>query len=137
MKAPQFPAKNIMQTFENNTTKAYKMSCICQSPDHDIHIWVERDSDSSEISLTFDTQSKSNYWKQYIRLYDRNNDYHKFGCKVQCFLNDYINRIVLSFKLLTTGYIQVETEHLMDEQQLSNFINVLTTASTKAKPNEE
>lgn len=129
MKTPQKPAKNILQTGDFKDAKSYHMACSCTSPDHAVDFWVEAEPEFGLVNLNFYTTAKSNYWKQYIRYYNESDDYGKIGYRLQRFANDWINRFVLSAKLIFTGYIQVETTHMMEEQQLANFIGVLQDAS--------
>lgn len=130
MKTPQAPARNIAEIGKWPGTKSYRMSCSCTSRDHDVDIWIEAEPDCGVVSATFYTTAKSNYWKQYIRYYTED-DFHKFGYKAQRWANDWINRFTLSAKLIFKGYIQVETDHMLDEQQLADFIGVLQNSQAE------
>jgi len=96
---PQPAAHGIMQTNEFDDACAYKVACSCGHNAHEHNVWVEIEPDINEISVTV-----------YTRLSSKQGFWRNI------------------WKLLTKGYIEMETSLLMNRQQAINYAESLKTA---------
>jgi hypothetical protein len=99
MKA-QIPAEGVLLQKDYGDAKVYKVACDCGSDEHSHSVWVE--ADETGVSVTVYTQQKTKWWV--------------------------LNRWQKIWTLLTKGYIEVESNLIMTEQQALNYAETLKKA---------
>ena len=99
MKA-QTPAEGVLLRKDYGDAKVYKIVCECGDCDHSHEVWVE--ADETGVSVTVYTQQKTKWWV--------------------------LNRWKKIWTLLTKGYIEVESNLIMGEQQAFNYAHTLLSA---------
>jgi len=62
----QSPAVGIMINKNYSNATAYTIACDCHSDDHQVHMWIEIDSEShcKDVSLTFYVNTTTPFWKE-------------------------------------------------------------------------
>jgi len=99
--------------FEGQQTVFYRISCACDEPEHDLSVEFEWDDGIMELFFY-----KTIYWKHYYAHYPWYNKLWK--------------RISASFKLLFGGYLEMQGDILiMEEQHIDSFIEALQEGKTK------
>ena len=96
----QQPAVGILKRNNWGDAMTYQVVCECGDSNHDHNIWVEADDNS--VTVTIYTQQKSKWWST--------------------------NRWQKIWTLLTKGYIEVESNLIMGEQQALNYAETLKKA---------
>lgn len=111
---PETPAKSITKIMETTNCSAHRIMCDCSTSAHDVDIWIEVEGDAEfqELMITF-------YAKLYTTMHD-----------------SYFNRIKLAWKLLTTGYIELDHSLLLNEQGATNVANTINSEITRLKSNQ-
>ena len=104
MKA-QTPAEGVLLRKDYGDAKVYKIVCECGDCDHSHEVWVE--ADETGVSVTVYTQQKTKWWE--------------------------LNRWQKIWTLLTKGYIEVESNLIMGEQQVLNYAETLKSAVKDVK----
>lgn len=96
---PQKPAQGIMQQFDLESYKVYKIACDCGEDEHAIsaHIGIEGDEEVELVNISF-------YVDTYTPWYSSR-----------------FNRFKAIWKLLTTGVIELEHHLLLNTQSALNF----------------
>jgi hypothetical protein len=98
--SPEIPAEGISKQGDWQDAKTYKVTCNCGSDSHSHNVWVE--ADETGVAVNIYTQVKTNFWS--------------------------MNRWQLIWRLLTTGYVELESSIAMSEQQSLNYAETLKTA---------
>jgi hypothetical protein len=101
----QLPMEGVYLRKEYGDTITYGVTCECSDNNHDHNVWVE--ADECGVSVTIYTQQKSKWWEQ--------------------------SRWRTIWTLLTKGYIEVEANIVLTEQQAINYSNILQAASNNTK----
>ncbi len=102
---PQKPAEGILLNSEYGASKNYTVVCDCGCNDHDHRVWVE--ASDFGITVTTYTKQKTNWWNK--------------------------TRWHHMWTLLTKGYIEVEGDTILSEQQALNYAETLKTAIKDVK----
>lgn len=121
----QIPAVGIMETGDHGDSKYYRIACSCGQPSDDIGLNVEVD-DVGNIITHFWTTVQTCWWKERFNTFDSVDN--PFLYTVKKWANDWINRVVAIWAILTKGYIELESWTYMTEQQTINFANTLVNA---------
>ena len=63
MKA-QKPARGIMFNADYGSSKSYTIACDCQDGDHQVHMWIEinSDKDTKDVEMTFYVNTTTPFW---------------------------------------------------------------------------
>jgi hypothetical protein len=101
--------KNIMKTNEFEDAVYYRASCTCGAHEHDVTIEIEKDSHTAMIYLNF---YKKIAWCSHWG--DEGSYFQRFW-----------KRISASFKILFTGYIDLEESFILNEESIDPFIKAL------------
>ncbi len=110
-------SRNIMKTGQYSDSIMYKASCSCSCKDHDLYIFVEKDKELNSINLEFDANI---YFIDESLIGKKGKDLY-----ITILKNIWL-RIKKSFRLLFTGYLEMETTFIIDkEDQMKDFINAL------------
>jgi hypothetical protein len=58
------PLRNIMEASDFGDAKSYRVGCDCTDPEHDVHMWIEVDSDSDtrDVQLSFYVDTWTPFW---------------------------------------------------------------------------
>jgi hypothetical protein len=104
MKA-QVPAEGILIKKDYGDAKIYEIVCECGDCNHSHTVWVE--AEDIGVNVTIYTQQKTKWWK--------------------------LNRWQKIWTLLTKGYIEVESNLIMGEQQALNYAETLKSACKDVK----
>jgi len=102
---PQIPAEGILIKKDYGDAKIYEIVCECGDCNHSHTVWVE--AEDIGVNVTIYTQQKTKWWK--------------------------INRWQKIWTLLTKGYIEVESDLIMGEQQALNYAETLKKAVKDVK----
>ena len=105
----QKPAEGILKRGQWGDSVSYQVTCGCQDPGHDHHVWIE--SDETGVTVTTYTTQKSQWWS--------------------------LNRWQKIWILLTKGYVEYEANIIMTEQQALNYAETLKKAITDVKQYRE
>jgi hypothetical protein len=107
MNGYQSPAEGILLIRDYGASKMYHVACDCGNPDDAITLDVEADDCGVSIQLYSTTRSNwyANTWYERVA-----------------------NRIRLTWKLWTTGYLQYEAVTCLSEQQAINLTGVIQEA---------
>jgi len=98
----------VMRTMNYEDTIMYRVMCDCKSPDHETTISIEYDKDINMVSLSF---YKDVCWCPYWET--------KWYNKIW-------KRITGTLRMLFTGYIELEEEFLIqDDEHIKNIITAL------------
>jgi len=101
--------KNVMKTSEFDDAIYYRVACSCGSDEHDVTIEFEKDDKiPSMIFLNF--HKRLGWCSRWGTL----NIFERFW-----------KRITGSFKMLFTGYIEVEESFILSEDNIDPFIEAL------------
>jgi hypothetical protein len=101
----QTPAEGILKTHDFGDSQVYKVVCSCGQDNHEHNIWIE--ADEFDISVNIYATVKTNFWS--------------------------VSRWQHIWKLLTKGYIDLETTVSMTEQQSFNYAYTLLSAVDNIK----
>jgi len=101
----QVPAEGVLLRKDYGDAKVYKIVCECGDCEHSHNVWVE--TDETGVSVTVYTQQKTKWWA--------------------------LNRWQKIWTLLTKGYIEVESNLIMGEQQALNYAETLKSAVKDVK----
>jgi len=104
MKA-QVPAEGILLKKDFGDAKIYEIVCECGDCNHSHTVWVE--AEDIGVNVTIYTQQKTKWWV--------------------------LNRWQKIWTLLTKGYIEVESNLIMGEQQALNYAETLKSACKDVK----
>lgn len=96
----QPPAEGILMSGDYGHSRSYKIICKCNSEDHIHDLWVE--ADDTDVSINIYVTVKSQFWS--------------------------LNRWKQMWQLLTKGYLQYETNLLLDQQSALNYSKTLEKA---------
>ena len=96
----QKPAEGILKRNDWGDTKTYSVTCDCGCNDHTHNVWVE--ADNTGVTVNTYTMQKTNFWS--------------------------MTRWQHMWKLLTTGYVELESSNIMSAQQALNYAETLKSA---------
>jgi hypothetical protein len=96
----QTPADGILLRKDYGDAKVYKIVCECGDCDHSHEVWVE--AEDYGVNVTIYTQQKTRWWT--------------------------LNRWQKMWTLLTKGYVEVEANLIMGQQQALNYAETLKKA---------
>ena len=99
MKA-QTPAQGILLNRDYGDARQYEVSCECGDGNHSHKVWVE--ADDCDITVTVYTTAKSKWWSA--------------------------SRWSTMWTLLTKGYVEYESDVIMNQQQALNYSHILSSA---------
>jgi hypothetical protein len=102
---PQKPADGILKVNDFGDSMSYKITCQCGDDGHSHNVWVEADDGS--VSVTIYTTAKSKWWE--------------------------LNRWQKIWTLLTKGFVEYESNVIMNEQQALNYSATLAEAVEQSK----
>ena len=104
MKA-QTPAKGIMFNADYGGSKSYTIACDCQDGDHQVHMWIEINSnkDSKDIEMTFYVNTTTPFWKQGF------------------------SRVKAAWDILINGYREDQHTLILNKQAALNVASTITT----------
>lgn len=101
----QKPAEGILKVNDFGDSMSYKITCECGDDSHTHNVWVE--ADDARVYVTLYTTVKSKWWEQ--------------------------NRWKTIWTLLTKGYVEYESDVIMNEQQALNYSATLADAVKQCK----
>lgn len=101
----QPPAEGILKTNDWGNSKAYKIACDCGGDRHDHDVWVEAEDTGVTVTIYVTLQSK--FWS--------------------------MNRWKQMWQLLTKGYLQYETNLILNEQAAINYAETIRYAVEDVK----
>ena len=101
----QIPAVGILKRNDYGDMKSYQISCECGQSDHEHNVYVE--ADISAVTVTIYVNAKSKWWNT--------------------------TRWKQIWHLLTKGYIECETDIIMNQQQAINYAEALKSAVDDVK----
>ena len=124
----QQPAEGILIHKDYGDAKFYTVTCDCGNPDDEIRLEVE--AEDTGISVHVWTTVKTKWWDDaWRKRYDIENEFlqdlHWLGLD---FLNGLANRLKLTWKLWTKGYLEHESWTILTRQQALNFSETLKKA---------
>lgn len=106
-------SRGIMLTDEFSDVDYYQIACECNSKDHNIMVEIEYNKEEDMVSMYF---YKDLYWCPYW---------------AHSFIMDIWYRIKACFRMLFTGYIELEETFLFHEDQMDDVIFALTASKIK------
>ena len=132
MKA-ETPAEGILKRGDFGDSKYYQIVCGCGQDTHDHNVEVE--AAETGINVNIYASAKTDYWSELVKKrYDIDSPWLQ---EVDWFVKDLINglwtRLKLTWKIWTSGYVQVETTIAMSEQQALNYAETLKSAIKDVK----
>lgn len=94
----QTPAQGIMLDRDYGDSKSYTIACDCHDGDHQVHMWIElnSDKDTQDVELTFYVNTTTPFWKEgfsriraawNILIYGYREDQHSLILNKQAALN--------------------------------------------------
>ena len=100
------PLLGVMKTGEWTEASAYRVACDCHSTDHDLHVWVEvnTDQDTQDIELTLYKELYTPFWSKGF------------------------NRIREAFHVLFFGHSRHEGVILMRREVAQNFLDAVQSS---------
>ena len=105
--------KGVMKLSEDDQHVLYRTGCSCGEPRHDIGMYITRNTDSDDISWYFYTNAT---------YYSPSAFYGTFWTKCV----DIWERMKASLKLLFTGFLEYDSEFLIEDPEIAqNIINEL------------
>ena len=100
---------NIMKTAEFDDSIYYRAACACGADEHDVTIEFEKDQHTTMLFLNFyKTIAWCSHWGNELNWFQR-----------------IWKRISASFKMLFTGYIDLEESFILTEKSIEPFIKAL------------
>lgn len=108
-------SKSTMKLAEWNNAIMYRVACDCTDQDHDITLDLEFDP---EVKMIFLNMYKKLQWSS-VQGWNGN-----FFKEIYC-------RIKTAIKMLFTGYIEVESDFILREEQIDSFIEALEEGKRK------
>ncbi len=118
---PQEPAQGIMLDNSYSNAKYYTVSCTCGNP-HD-QIKLEVGSEDGVIDVHVWTTVKTDWWQQAWPIEDR--DYSTWRYHVKYAVNAVTSRAKIIWRILTKGYVKMESWTILNQQQALNLAWVL------------
>lgn len=99
----QKPAEGISRGIDFDNATNYIINCSCSSPEHQVHAWIELDTDTefNDITLSFYVESTSNFWSSTY------------------------NRFKIIWEVLTTGYHKEQAHLILNEQAAINLAHTI------------
>ena len=127
MKA-QEPAEGILKRNDWGNSKWYQVVCGCGQEYHDHNVWIE--ADETGINVTIHATVKTDYWSETFKpRYDINSEWlQSIDWYWKGTVNNFINKIKITWEVWTTGAITTETSITMTEQQSLNYATTLENA---------
>ena len=129
----QVPAEGILKMGDHGDSKFYHIACSCGNDDDAITMEVE--ADECGVTVHFWNKVKTDWWNEtWKKRYDIDNEilqdihWHWIG-----FINGFWDRLKLTWKLWTRGYLEKESWTIMTEQQALNLSEVLKQSITDVK----
>jgi len=114
-------SNRIMKLHEFEDCIVFRSACSCNDKSHDLWISVELDEENHLLNIVF-TANVSIYWD----LYDIKDSLIKRIVKIY---KNVFYRIKKSFKLLFTGYLEMETGFIMDdENSIKDFLDAINNS---------
>jgi len=114
-------SKNVMKTNEFDDAVYYRAACACGADEHDVTIELEKDNRTSMIYLNF---FKKIAWCSH---WDPNLNW----------LQKLWKRVSASFKMLFTGYVELEETFILNEESIEPFIKALIEGEEYIKKKRE
>ena len=112
------PDLRVMTIHEFEDSVYYRAACSCGSHEHEVTIEVEIDKDINMVSINF---YKNIAWCSH---WGSPNFFQRCWLKIKAV-----------FKIIFTGYIELEEGFLMDsEEQIQDFINALEEGKKHVAP---
>lgn len=132
MKA-QTPAEGILKTNDFGNSKWYKVICHCGNDDDAFDFEVEADENGINVNTYF-TQ-KTDYWSETFKpRYNIDSIWlQEIDWFVKGVINDFINKIKLSWTIWSKGYLKVQSTTILTEQQALNYAETLKSAIKDVK----
>lgn len=122
MKA-QTPANGILALADNMGYKHYKVTCECSSDGHQHDIFVEADKHRTVVVTIYSKQTTS-YQQKFSMSYQENSILLFF----KEFINNLFNKIRLTKDIWCKGYIEYESDIILNKQQALNYATALKNA---------
>ena len=104
-----------MKLAEWDNSTMYRVACECTDQEHDITLDLEYDSD---VNMIFLNMYKNLRWCSYK------------GCD-QNFFSEIWCRIKTALKMIFTGYIEVNCDFILREDQINGFMEALEEGKRK------
>ena len=130
---PQVPAEGILKMSDHGDSKFYHIACSCGNVDDAVTMEVE--ADECGVTVHFWNKVKTDWWNEtWKKRYDIDNEFlqdihwHWIG-----FLNGFWDRLKLTWKIWTKGYLEKESWTILNEQQALNLSEVLKQSITDVK----
>ena len=121
-------SNRIMKLYEFRDCIVFRAACSCNDPSDDLWISIELDEKYKLLNLVFSANVGI--------YYDDYNIDDSILEKLKKFLNNLYYRFKKSFKLLFTGYIKMETDFIMDnEENIRDFLSAINNSIDKIKLN--
>jgi hypothetical protein len=97
----QTPAQGIMSTGQWDNAHSFRIGCDCNSPDHDVHAWIELDRDVPHVTVTFYAELRTP-------------------------VSDFWQRVKIAWNVLVHGVHRQEHDLMLRGQAAQNFAAALT-----------
>lgn len=101
---PQSPAEGISQSHTWSDLHIFKLDCDCSDTGHSASVWVELDSDTQHITLSFYVKAALPFW------------------------SNAFSRIRTAAGVLFGGNIEKEHHLILNQQVAANFLAALDTS---------
>lgn len=122
MKA-QTPANGIVVLKDNIGYKHYKVTCECSSDNHQHDIFVES-TKFKEVIVTIYSKQTTNYRKMLNILYHQ----PSLVVQVKTWVNNFFNKLRLTKEIWFKGYLEYESDIILNKQQALNYATALKNA---------
>lgn len=118
---PQKPAQGIMLDNEYDNSKFYTVSCTCGGSDDQIKMEICTEDDLVEVHVW--TTVKTDWWRQTWPIMTE--DYGTFTYYFKSFVNAVCGRARVIWRVLTKGYVEMESWTILSDQQAVNLAWIL------------
>lgn len=110
----------LMKIDQNNDgSSIWRVACECTSPDHDVHMWFEPDTETDTVSLNLSME---------IGFYYKGVSSDSFKDRVLDQLYDFKRRLKHAARVLFTGYARLEGDVILNQ----DGIEAMKTAIDKS-----
>lgn len=119
----QTPANGIVVLRDNKGFKHYKVTCECSSDGHQHDVFVESDK-YDDVIVTIYSKQTTSFQKRFAVTYQENSVLLFF----KEFFNNLFSKIRLTKDIWCKGYIEYESDIILNQQQALNYSTALKNA---------
>ena len=126
----QKPAVGISKIFDHRELVTYAVPCSCGSADCGLDFSVEIEADDWNITVSTDFRPKTDYWTGLVASSSKLQSpwLWSIDYELRRILNGLYNRVSMTYRIWTTGYLTYYQDVLMSEQQALNYAGTITAA---------